>query len=949
MFLCFCSICKGQVFEPIYTNYNSENGLPSNETYHVLCDQKGRVWFSSDNGVGYYSKGSFKYLNTDDGLTDRTVFKMYEDYKGRIWFSTSNHRLSYFENDSIYPYKFNDTIDKYIPLALINSGLVIDKKDNVHLSYKAGGYYKLNSKGSIISTTLKPSSKAQKGVMIIDEDVLIFNMTYRKIKNSQFEIQYSFFDSDISNIGGSFKTTTSQLSKNNIPYSIKIGENRIALITDQGIIVSSNKELLKIINNESGFIFINKINGLLWGGTYYNGCYSFEIEKGFKEEHHLLFGKSTSSIEQDVEGGYWFSSLEKGLFYTPTLDIMSIHTNLESNITSSEIIDNVLYIAYHNGDILCFDFETNKSILKKNNTGGFRPIFSIKKIMNSDTILAIGSEIFIYKNNDRKINFGEHHLMHAKHFEQSSQISFKIGWGIIIAESNNGKEKEIEYNFRVNNSIIYKDSLFLGTSSGLYQLVNNKLIHKYINTLGEKKIIGLSVYNEVLFISTSNQLFKIQNGKINALSLPFDCVKIVAIKASKNNEIFIYTDLGLVKYNLESFSCKILNENYCLPISGVKKILEHDDKIYLQTISSIIEINQNCFNNIKQETYIESILINDKQVPVSSHYELTYDRNQLEINFFQGGISQKYALYNYQLIGEDKNMISTSLNIVRYSSLQSGEYFFVLTGSNDGVNFSDPVQVSFVLLPPFWFTWWFICIEIIIFIFIVYLLFLWRIKRAYKKNFLKNELIELKSQALRAQMNPHFTFNALNSIQSLIVQNKIDEASIYLSDFSKLMRLSLEASIKHEISLNDELAIIEKYLILEKLRFKDRLNWKINVSAAVNSDIICVPSMFLQPLVENAIIHGLLKENNEGKIEIVVNYRDNNQLEIKLYNSGAKLAVEEMASESFGNGLSIIFQRLKGIDKKNSIELNSVNINEMVTCATVILNKTSKNDDLYYY
>lgn len=124
--------------------------------------------------------------------------------------------------------------------------------------------------------------------------------------------------------------------------------------------------------------------------------------------------------------------------------------------------------------------------------------------------------------------------------------------------------------------------------------------------------------------------------------------------------------------------------------------------------------------------------------------------------------------------------------------------------------------------------------------------------------------------ALRSQMNPHFIFNTLNSINSYIIENKKDEASDYLADFSKLMRLILDHSQKKTISLRDELYALKLYLELESRRLDSSFDYRIAVDAGVDADAIAMPPLVIQPFVENAIWHGLRGRKSSGNIEVRV-------------------------------------------------------------------------------
>ena len=145
----------------------------------------------------------------------------------------------------------------------------------------------------------------------------------------------------------------------------------------------------------------------------------------------------------------------------------------------------------------------------------------------------------------------------------------------------------------------------------------------------------------------------------------------------------------------------------------------------------------------------------------------------------------------------------------------------------------------------------------------------WRVRQRFRREQQQRRLRELELTAIRSQMNPHFLFNSLNSVQNLVQQNKGREAHLYLADFAGLIRKVLQNSEKEEVSLAEELEMTEQYLNLEKLRFD--FDFSISVEQGIDINNTMVPSMLLQPFAENAVIHGLQNkpENRKLKIEVV--------------------------------------------------------------------------------
>ena len=186
---------------------------------------------------------------------------------------------------------------------------------------------------------------------------------------------------------------------------------------------------------------------------------------------------------------------------------------------------------------------------------------------------------------------------------------------------------------------------------------------------------------------------------------------------------------------------------------------------------------------------------------------------------------------------------------------------------------------------------------------------------------LKEEVETLKTTAFRSQMNPHFIFNALNSIKLYIINNESKKAAHYLNKFSKLIRRILEASNTKEISLQEELHTMDLYMTIENIRFSNEIKFEINVSESVNLETIKVPPLVLQPFLENAIWHGLSSKKNDKMITLSVQKKLDNTLQIVIEDNGiGRRASAKIKSEKSLNrksiGISLAKERLNNFSKK---------------------------------
>lgn len=189
---------------------------------------------------------------------------------------------------------------------------------------------------------------------------------------------------------------------------------------------------------------------------------------------------------------------------------------------------------------------------------------------------------------------------------------------------------------------------------------------------------------------------------------------------------------------------------------------------------------------------------------------------------------------------------------------------------------------------------------------------------------LKERLGTLEMKALRAQMNPHFLFNCMNSINRMIMEEENDKASKYLSKFSKLVRLLLENSENPKVNLKDELDMLKSYIELESIRFKNRMEYKINVAESIDQESTFIPSMVLQPFVENAIWHGLLHKKTKGLLTIEIKEEgDNLRCTVTDNGVGREKALKlrkQSGHKKISMGIKITTDRLKLLTKEKISE-----------------------------
>ncbi len=380
------------------------------------------------------------------------------------------------------------------------------------------------------------------------------------------------------------------------------------------------------------------------------------------------------------------------------------------------------------------------------------------------------------------------------------------------------------------------------------------------------------------------------------------------------------------KYHVKNYSSKnglLTNE--------VNYIIKFKDKLWLAHNNGISVFNPNGIqdNKTPPPVYITSIMVNEVNLSTNKHIILTHDENYLTINY--NGLSFKdpgHIEYKHKLEGLDTNWIYTNYTSVNFQGVSPGKYRFVVYAKNNDEHWSTtPAAFEFVIEPAWWQTWWFKLLIVLAIISLSILAFIYRLKLVEKRERLKTlqltRLSNAELKALRSQMNPHFVFNAINSVQYFITNNDPASSQKYLSKFAKLIRYVVDNSKPAAIPLSRELEALNLYLDLESLRFENKFEYNIIINDNVDIDNIQIPSMLIQPFVENAIWHGLMHKESKGKININISLKDQGIICIIEDNGIGRKRSREIIKEKNNEfhksvGMSITQERLDVINQKNN-------------------------------
>ncbi len=319
---------------------------------------------------------------------------------------------------------------------------------------------------------------------------------------------------------------------------------------------------------------------------------------------------------------------------------------------------------------------------------------------------------------------------------------------------------------------------------------------------------------------------------------------------------------------------------------------------------------------------LTALYVNDSLITDASLYKglhLKYNQNRISIEFACiNYIKPEQNVFAYRLQNADTGWTFTSKPNITYASLSPGRYVFQIKAANYAHTWSPVTGVAITITPPFWQSWWFTVIVFVVAAAAGYLFFKWRVGNIRKAEVAKagivKQISQLEMKALRAQMNPHFVFNSLSSIQESIVTGKTAAASKYLSKFSRLIRLVLENSGRQFISLKAETESLILYLELESFRFEN-FTYSFAVDPLIDEEEVMVPSMIIQPFIENALRHGFARKTGDKQLKIDIHWEQGLLVAIVEDNGTGRQAAEAVKplerKDHHSMGVQITEERLR--------------------------------------
>jgi len=906
-------------FDPVtrtfchYLHQKADPASISSDTLNfILIDSRDRIWVACENGLNLFDpeKESFRRFLPEEGnpatLANGIVRALMEDRNGHIWCGT-RQGISILDPETGI-FRHLNRAKTGLLSDTVNS-LICDHRGRVWIATDAGlhQYDPVNREllsFSVAENNSSGLSHPQVEVVLEDRNGIIWAGTYggglNRLDPSSGIIEHYRHNS-----------RQSQSLSNNYVISLFEdrsgiiwagtnwkGVNKIAPFTARFDHVFARTEGENALNNNLVWSLYEDPDRRLWIATDY-GINMLDRKTGrFSYLRHQpgnpqsLISDKVSCIHRDKDACLWFGTFDAGCTrYDPVAESF-LHFSTNSPPPRTLPDDDVGSILQDRDGIIWI--------------GTGRGLVRYDPVRDSTAVILAGNA-----------PYGALYADNITHLYEDSE-------GYIWIGTYHSLEKLDPKTLRVRTYLHNEDDQQSISAEAVFCIYEDSKKRFWIGTMGG----GLNLMDRR---TATFRFYAEKDGLPNNV--------VYAILEDKEGNLWMSTNYGLSVFNPESALFVNYDVRDGLQSNEFNLGAAFKNEEGEMFFGGMYGYNSFFPENIRQNTNVPHIAVTAFEVfsdPLPGLFNngdsvcLEYGDNFFTIHFSALDYTNPARnLYRYRLLNFNKDWILTDAQkrFAEYTRVPPGNYLFQVTGSNnDGVWNEEGLTLHIIISPPWYATTIARIAGVLLFIGMLWggiALRIRRLRRAHllekKMLAIENEIIDIRQKALRLQMNPHFIFNSLNSIQSFMLSNHTEKAIHYLSKFSRLMRSILVNSNESFVPLNSELSAIRHYMDIEKLRFDNAFDYEIILDEEVDDSFIEIPPMIIQPYIENAIIHGLVKKANPGMIYIRIKMEEQ-ALFWEIEDDGIGHEASLKLQEQYGvprrsRGMTITGQRLQMLNK----------------------------------
>ncbi len=965
-----------------YNHYSIDEGLRHNIGYDIMQDSKGYLWIGTDDGLSRYDGTEFKNYTKLKGLTSTYIIEIAEGTDEMVWVNTFEGKLIGIEDDKIHTPKHEGDLLKGAQMYFISERTVLLNKmspkapsamtlcdvDTNKVVCKRIGLYS-DIKGNV---QLVSSEEEKKKINTAPPKTFtpLFVRMYKR-KNGQLLLATS---------KGIFEIN-SDLKLNRL-FNYRIKNKSVYGLTEDvegNLWAAGEKVIYKIISDS--------------------------VVTAYAPSSNLKarpFGqiRTTKTGKVFVVAG-WNKKLYR--LDTRTFDWMDVGNamNMESTPSQIEIdLEQNVWVTSDGGGLYCiFD----SPFINYTSSSGLGNSFVYDLHETKEGKILAGTKAGVYKLNQQ--NWEEIYLPEGDIYElliRVRKISKKQNDEIYASTSSGFYHiKKTEPVICLRNETDAASFVFTSDNKIVF-LKQDRLV--FYDGCGKAPVtdtipIDMRIYNSVnslfcdskdrIWIATDVGVIIWENGLYEKYDVDFGIPnnQVNDIKEDSKGYIWIATEGGLCKYKKDEGFINFNKKNS--PISDIYRKILIDNRDLIWTASpqglhifseqgkvhnvptGVIADDINClFQDSKENLWIgtsqgismidnsnppdkikapdvliQNISINNSKVSRDELKNIPYD-SKLIFNYSALAFTDARKLQYQYRINESRDWQTTKNRSAEFTDLREGNYNFQLQVRKFNSSWSKEISLPFTITPP-WYreTWFLVALGLLILMLVAGIMYsrIRSVEREEKeKTEINKKIAELELNALQSQMNPHFIFNSLNAIQHFVMSQDVVAANQQLSKFGKLMRMYLESSKNKFISLNSEIELIKLYVGMEQLCYEDEFDFELKIDPAVFKEDIEIPTMLIQPFVENAINHGLLPKEGKGLLSIAFSF-DSGILFCTIHDNGIgrkeAMKIRQMKHKDHkSRGMEITNDRVQVLNylEESNIDIDIKDINKNNGTGTIV-------------
>ncbi|MBS4063870.1 MAG: histidine kinase [Chitinophagaceae bacterium] len=942
-FVLFCIGYKSSAQTYSSLNYTTKDGLAGNTVYSMCRDKDGFMWFATENGVSRFDGTNFKNFTASEGLPDNEIIYLYCDIKGRVWMAPFKKSICYYYKGKIYNQE-NDDILKKLTIKGVITRICDDKDGNVVLmarnqlvvietNNKISTYSKLIDNKMPEFTAV--GQKNEEGFWVLNRRDLYSYVTgvgFRKV-NSYPDAAFG--------IGEDFINGSRLIYHNAFVEKYLVSVNLITARKDTLSLPYQNT--LRIQAHADSFLYLCTLNGV----------YECSSSKNVDIRHYFP-GISISGFCKDAENNTWFSSLGNGVFRLNSENIKNYRSVSNSGkrlAVSAFFTDksDEVQVLYRDGYKSGFSEKENKlqkpvDLIPLTLKRGNQLFFCYLPLIKNRALVGLSGFLAVVEINSGNYLFSKYGFSFKDIYRVNNEDYIVGSNSSAVLFSVEKMQFTDTFMQERATSVFYEsDTAYVGTLDGLVIIPPDKkpIYAAQKNKLLSSRIIRIRrAANGVLWLATHNNgLIGFKSGKVtgtlnqtNGLSSNI-CHDLFV----DGNTLWLATAKGVCKIDVSSQPIQLANYGVSdgLSSDNIKTVYVKSGKVYAGSDEGVDVFEE----KVLKQTSICKLVPDDIVVSGISKGadadKFTLKQSQNNILFYYSTISYKSGReikYYYRLSGLDTAWQTTSATTLSYPSLPPGNYKLELYSVNKYGVKSDVLTRSFIIEKKFFQKLWVQLLFLFTATAIIWFFLSRRYKNIRKKEEEQSKLVaaitNLEQMAFKAQMNPHFIFNCLNSIQQYVIEKDVAGANYFISSFSRLIRQTLDFSARNEISLQEEIQYLTDYLKLEESRLENKFSFSIAADKDISTSEILFPPLLLQPFAENAVRHGVRHlSDNSGVIEISFSKKENELICIISDNGIGRMASLNKKTENVieyqSRGMEITMKRIHALNKKNKQNISA--------------------------